>query len=64
VKGVRKCYILNVMDGNKDGEEIWNVSFEYERVSSECKTEDGNFEDTKYETDSRNGEYSEMGETK
>jgi hypothetical protein len=54
VTGFKTCYISNA-------EAVGNVGSEH-RVSSECETEDGNCEDTKAETDDRNGEHSETGE--
>jgi hypothetical protein len=50
------------MDGWEDEEEIGNKGCKHESLSSECKTEDGNCEDTEAKTDDRNGEQSETGE--
>jgi hypothetical protein len=43
------------MDGRND-EEAGNVGIEHESASSECEIENGDCEDTKVETDNRNGE--------
>jgi hypothetical protein len=49
-----KC-ICDEMDGMVDKEEVWNVSSEYE-------AEDGSFESTEAETNSKNIEQSETHE--
>jgi hypothetical protein len=54
VKGFIKCCITDETDGKKD--KVGNADSEHESVSSECETEEGNWEDSEAETDNLNGE--------
>jgi hypothetical protein len=48
------------MNRREDEEEVGSTGTEHESVSSECETEDGNYEDSEAKADDRNGEQGEF----
>jgi hypothetical protein len=64
VKGLKKCYTSDEMNGNSDDKEGGYAGSEPESLISECETEDGIYEDTEPETGHGNGKLSGNDEAK